>query len=189
MQNTSTASRSSSLVRQLSRAAVLVATLFTAISAQAGIKSEKFLAAILAQTPAATIVSHGQQLKAAEKAAAEIPGAEALWGVGSSMEPLYASNTAVIVAPVKFEELKRGMTVVYMNSHGRMVAHSLKGDMPKGWIAQGVNNDQEDNDLVTRKNIIGVIVKAYSASDSDFRVELAKSLVAKGKPTLVASRT
>jgi hypothetical protein len=188
MQNTSTASRTRSLLRQLSRAAVVVAA-FCAVSAQAGIKSEKFLAAILAQTPAATIVSHGQQLKEAEKAAAQIPGAEALWGVGSSMEPLYASNTAIIVAPVKFEELKRGMTVVYMNSRGRMVAHSLKGDMPKGWIAQGVNNDREDDDLVTRRNLIGVIVKAYSASDSDFRIETAKSLATKGRPTLVASRT
>jgi hypothetical protein len=99
MQITSTASRSSSLIRQLSRAAVLVAV-FCAATAQAGIKSEKFLSAILARTPAATIVSQGQQLKEAEKAAAQIPGAEALWGVGSSMEPLYASNTAIIVAPV-----------------------------------------------------------------------------------------
>jgi hypothetical protein len=189
MQNTAAATSTSSLLRQLGRAAVVIATLVAAASAQAGIKSEKFLSAILAHTPAATIVSHGQQLKEAEKAAAQIPGAEALWGVGSSMEPLYASNTAIIVAPVKFEALKRGMTVVYMNSRGRMVAHLLKGDMPKGWIAQGVNNDREDDDLVTRRNIIGVIVQAYSATDSDFRIETTKSLAAKGRATLVASRT
>src|SRR4029077_20782261 len=111
--------------------------------------------------------------------AAAIPGAEAMWGVGSSMEPLYASNTAIIVAPVKFNELKKGMTVVYMSSRGRMVAHSLKTDLPKGWVVQGVNNDEEDDDLVTKKNIVGVIVNAYSAVESDFSVEFAKRVASK----------
>ncbi len=41
-------------------------------------------------------------MKRAERAAAAIPGAEAFWGVGESMEPLYASHTAVVVAPVRF---------------------------------------------------------------------------------------
>ncbi|HEX2852706.1 MAG TPA: hypothetical protein VHO24_05665 [Opitutaceae bacterium] len=185
MQNAATLHRTSSLVR----VAAVVIALCGALSAQAGIKSEKFLSAILAQTPAAQIVAQGRQAVEAEKAAAQIPGAEMFWGVGASMEPLYASNTAVIVAPVKFSELKKGMTVVYVNSLGRMVAHSLKSDMPKGWIAQGVNNDYEDNDLVTKKNLVGVIVKAFAASDSVFRLEVTKLLASKSKPVLVASRT
>jgi hypothetical protein len=180
-----TASRSNVLVRRIG---FLVVALF-ALSAQAGIKSEKLLAAILSHTPAPVIVSHGQQMKEAEKAAAAIPGAETLWGVGASMEPLYASNTALIIAPVKFNELKKGMTVVYMNSRGRMVAHSLTGDLPKGWIAQGVNNDQEDDDLVTKRNLVGVIVRAFSASDSDFRIATTQRLASKGKPVLVASNS
>lgn len=187
MQNAATLHRSFALVR---RTAAVVIALCGALSAQAGVKSEKFLAAIMAQTPAAVIVSQGRQLIEAEKVAAQIPGAEAFWGVGASMEPLYASSTAIIVAPVKFNELKKGMTVVYTNSRGRMVAHSLKNDMPKGWIAQGVNNDYEDDDLVTKKNLVGVIVKAFAASDSEFRIETTKRLAAKNaKPVLVASRT
>lgn len=186
MQNAATTHRTFALVR---RVAAVVIAMCGALSAQAGIKSEKFLSAILAQTPAAVIVAQGRQAIEAEKAARTIPGAEAFWGVGASMEPLYASNTAIIVAPVNFTELKKGMTVVYMNSRGRMVAHSLKSDMPKGWIAQGVNNDYEDDDLVTKKNLVGVIVKAFAASDSDFRIETTKRLAAKGKPVLVASRT
>ena len=189
MQNASTSPRSATLVRSLGRAVVAVAALLVVVKAEAGIKSERLLSAILANTPAAVIVAHGQQMKEAEKAAAAIPGAETLWGVGSSMEPLYASSTAVIVAPVKFDELKKGMTVVYMNSRGRMVAHSLTGDMPKGWIAQGVNNDKADSDLVTKSNLIGVIVKAYSSEDSDFRVELTKRLASKDRSAVVASRT
>jgi hypothetical protein len=190
MQNASAAHQSFALVRRFARFVVVGAMLGAGgmTSVQAGIKSEKFMAAILAQTPAPVIVSQGQQLKEAEKAAANIPGAETFWGVGESMEPLYTSSTAIIIAPVNFSALKKGMTVVYMNSRGRMVAHSLKTDMPKGWIAQGVNNDREDHDLVTKKNLIGVIVKAYSASETDFRIESTKRLAAKAK-TVGDSRT
>lgn len=163
--------------------AALCATLALAAvaTAHARIKSERLLAAIIRQTPASTLVTSGQQIAAAEAAAAEIPGAEAMWGVGESMAPLYASHTAIVVAPIAFKDLKKGMTVVYVNHEGDRVAHALTGDVPKGWIAQGVNNDEEDDDLVTADNLVGVIVKAYSESHSEFRTMLAKQLIAKGR--------
>ena len=157
---------------------VLVAT-----TAHAGIKSERLLASIIQRTPASTVVAAGQQVKRAEAAAAQIPGAQAYWGVGESMEPLFPNHTAIVVAPVKFAELRKGMTVVYVNRQGWMVAHSLTGDVPKGWIAQGVNNDEEDDDLVTKENLVGVIVQAFSEMDSAFRVALTKRLVARGRLT------
>src|SRR5438874_12530245 len=73
----------------------------------AGIKSERLLAAIIKRTPASVVVAKGEQMKLAEAAAADIPGAEAFWGVGSSMELLYSSHTAVVVAPVKFQNLEK----------------------------------------------------------------------------------
>jgi hypothetical protein len=166
---------------RLTRGVVFVATLLGAVSAQAGIKSERLLAAIIKHTPNATIVTAGEQIKAAEKVAATIPGAEAMWGVGDSMEPLYSTHTAIVVAPVEYKNLQKGMTVVYMNSRGNMVAHSLTGDLPKGWIAQGVANDEEDDDLVTADNLIGVIVGAFAENHSDFRTMLTKQLIAKGR--------
>ena len=165
----------------LVRVAAFVAVTFGAATAQAGIKSERLLAAIIKHTPASTIVSGGEQIRAAEKAAATIPGAEAMWGVGESMEPLYSSHTAIVVAPVEFKHLEKGMTVVYMSRRGHMVAHSLTGDVPKGWIAQGVGNDDEDDELVTADNLVGVIVGAFSESHSEFRTMLAKQLIAKGR--------
>ena len=152
-----------------------------------GIKSERLLAAILRETPESVLVPAGQQLARAEAVAAEIYGASAFFGVGRSMEPLFASGTAIVVAPVHYKELKKGMSVVYINSRGRMVAHSLIGDLPKGWIAQGVGNDEEDDDLVTKENLVGVIVEAFAEMPSDFRVTLTKTLVAKGR--LAANRT
>jgi hypothetical protein len=164
------------------RAAFLLLLTFAAASVHAvGIKSERLLASIIKETPKAMLVARGTELKRAEAAAAQIPGAEAFWGVGASMEPLYTSNTAIVVAPVKFKELRKGMTVVYVNARGRLVAHSLTGDIPKGWIAQGVNNAEEDDDLVTKDNLVGVIVQAYAEEHSEFRIALAKQLVAKGR--------
>jgi hypothetical protein len=159
------------------QSAVILLFCFVASQAQAaGIKSERLLAAIIKETPKPVLVSRGQEMKQAEAAAAEIPGASAFWGVGASMEPLYASHTAIVVAPVKFKALKKGMTVVYINSNGRMVAHSLTGDIPKG-----LNNAEEDDDLVTKENLVGVIVQAYAEMHSEYRVALTKQLVAKGR--------
>lgn len=168
------------MLRQV-RALALVVAGIAAVTAHAGIRSERLLAAIIKHTPASTIVSSGQQIRAAENAAAAIPGAEAMWGVGESMEPLYASHTAIVVAPIEYRNLEKGMTVVYQNRRGEMVAHALTGDVPKGWIAQGVNNDEEDDDLVTADNLIGVIVGAYSEMHSEYRTMLAKQLIAKGR--------
>jgi hypothetical protein len=178
MQNTRASNFRISLVL---RAFAPLNLLLGVVSAQGGITSERVLAAIIQQTPASILVSEGQQMKRAERAAAAIPGAEAFWGVGDSMEPLYATHTAVVVAPVRFCDLQAGMTVVYLNHEGRMVAHSLTGDVPNGWIAQGVNSDDEDEDLVTSRNLVGVIVQAYSQLRSEFRVALARELIAKGR--------
>lgn len=175
---TSTFSKS---IARLTRATVFVGLCFAGAAAHAGIKSERLLAAIIQQTPEPMLVTAGEQMKIAEQAAAEISGAGAFWGVGESMEPLFSDKTAIVVAPINFKQLKKGMTVVYINSRGRMVAHSLTGDIPKGWIAQGVGNDKEDDDLVTKHNLVGVIVQAYAEAPSEFRMTLTKRLIAKGR--------
>lgn len=146
-----------------------------------GAMSERLLAAIVRETPAATPVPAGQQWSRAETAAAKIPGAIAFRGLGDSMEPLFASRTAVVVAPVDFTALKKGMTVVYRNGAGRLVAHALVGNMRAGWIAQGVGNAEEDEGFVTRENLVGVVVNAYAEKPSEFRAILVKDLVAKGR--------
>lgn len=160
--------------------AALVALTFS-VSAAAGIKSDRQLAAILTRTPAPQIVGEGQQMKLADQAAAAVPGAQTFWGIGQSMQPLYTPNTALVVKPIAYDDIKKGMTLVYVKGNGHVVAHSVIGEDGKGYIVQGVNNDEADPESVNEKNLIGVVVAAYSAQDSELRVELAKALVAKGK--------
>src|SRR5476651_2473788 len=81
------------------------------VRTEAGITSQRQLTAIIIQTPAPQLVAEGQQLKQAEKVAAGMPGAIAYLGIGESMEPLYAPNTAIIVLPISYDHIKKGMTV------------------------------------------------------------------------------
>ena len=166
------------LIRRL-LATVVVAG--SALVAEAGIKSERLLAAIIERTPAPRLVAEGTQLKTAEKFAATLPRAQALWGIGRSMEPLYAPNTAVVVQEIDYDDIKKGMTVVYVKNNGRRVAHSVVGETRGGFLVQGVNNDREDAELVTPENFIGVITQAFASADSAFRTATTQRLVAKGK--------
>lgn len=170
-------------------ARLLLTTLVVAgvsLAAQAGIKSERTLAAIISHTPAPRLVAEGRQLRTAEEAAAAIPGAQAFWGIGRSMEPLYATNTAIVVAAIDYEHIRKGMTVVYLKSTGVRVCHSVVGETTGGYLVQGVNNDEEDAELITPGNFIGVIVQAYASADTAFRADTEKRLVAKGKVKPVA---
>ena len=114
-------------IRNLCQTAVFFGAMFASTIASAGIKSDRQLAAIITQTPAPQIVAEGSQMKTAEQAAAVISGAQTFWGIGESMQPLYNPNTAIVVRPIAYNEIKKGMTLVYTKRNGHVVAHSVIG--------------------------------------------------------------
>jgi signal peptidase I len=180
--------QNASLHRSFRHLAALAGLGLAAVVASAGIKSERHLAAIITHTPAPRIVAEGAQMKAADEAAAELTGAQTFWGIGQSMQPLYAPNTAIVVQPIAYKEIKKGMTLVYTKRNGHVVAHSVVGEDAHGYVVQGVNNDQADRESVNERNLIGVVVAAYATNDSAERVELARSLVSKGRLTKAAAQ-
>lgn len=161
-------------------AALTLAVVATTLSAQAGIKSPRLLAKIAQQTPAPVVVEKGSEMKLAEQTAREV-GGTALWGIGSSMEPLYAPNTAVVVKEIAYDDIKKGMTLVYRKANGRLVAHSVIGEDGRGYIVQGVNNDEADEVSVNERNIVGVIAAAYSANHAGFHQMMAAAGSANAK--------
>lgn len=175
-------------IRRLCHAVAFFGVLFAATVATAGIKSERQLAAIITQTPAPQIVTEGSQMKTADQAAAAITGAQTFWGIGQSMQPLYNPNTAIVVRPIAYKDIKKGMTLVYTKRNGHVVAHSVIGEDAQGYVVQGVNNDEADRESVNERNLIGVVVAAYASSDSALRIELARQLVSKGRLTREAAR-
>jgi hypothetical protein len=126
--------------------------------------------------PLPTLVPRGKELAHAEAAAAKNQGDFALYGVGASMEPVYLSGTAIVVHPTVYCALRPGQAVVYINRRGFHVAHMLVEKLAKGWVAVGLNNNSEDDDLVTSDNLVGTIKSAYIASDTNFRPDVASRI-------------
>ena len=166
--------------RHLCRLLCLAVALWGA-AAHAGIRSERLLTEILRHTPAPMIVAEGRELAAAEKHAAALPGAQALRGIGRSMEPVYAPNTAIVVQAIEFDDIRKGMTVVFLTRRGSRVAHTVVGETRGGFITQGVGNDEADDELLTEGNYLGVVVDAYASADTTFRAELTTRFAAKGR--------
>jgi hypothetical protein len=149
------------------------ALFFSGCSSLGSVSVRRDLDTIVAMAPAPVLVTKGSELRTAEAAASHLTGAQAFLGAGESMQPVYASGTAIVVTPCDFSELRPGMSVVYVNHDGRGVAHALVGKARDGWIAQGVNNPEQDTDLVTAGNLVGVITQAYASSDTPMRREIA----------------
>jgi hypothetical protein len=147
----------------------------------AAIRSHSALTDLMARSPAPQMVPAGRELLTAEAVAAGIKNAIAYIGIGRSMEPLYCTNTAVIVVPITYDHIKRGMTVVYVNCDGLRVAHVIVGETRGGYLVQGVNNDEADADVVNEGNLIGVIIQAYACAETGFRHDIALQLKAKAR--------
>lgn len=108
--------------------------------------------------------------------AAEFRDGFAVLGRGRSMHPLYPTGTLLVLRPVRYDELRRGQTVVYRSRAGRPVAHVLVTRTRDGWRARGLNNRRHDFEPVHAGNLLGVVVAAYAApfpsGDSVRRVAL-----------------
>jgi hypothetical protein len=137
------------------------------------VSARRDLDTIVAMAPVPVVVAKGQELHTAELAAANLAGARAFYGVGDSMAPIYASGTAIVVTPCDYSQLRPGMSVLYVNHDDRGVAHALVEKARDGWIAQGASNPDRDEDLVTARNLVGVITQAYASSDTPLRRAIA----------------
>jgi hypothetical protein len=123
-------------------------------------------AAVAAMSPAAEIVAPFEAMRLGKKYVADHPGTEFLVGSGDSMLPLYKDHTVVVTQQVAVADLKPGMTAVYFGDSGRPVAHVLVQKTSDGWVAMGVGNARADTTLVTKDNLLGVVVRAFEPTSS-----------------------
>jgi hypothetical protein len=154
-------------VRKSSRADAFRGNCFLAVLLFAGLFSNSVRAEepLPSTAPAAVRVAKGEVWRSAERMARSHPGAIALRGEGASMLPVYPAGTAVVVTPVRYGQLQRGMAVVYLNARGIYVAHRLISKQARGWRVAGLNNAEADAELVTADNLVGVITSAFTAVD------------------------
>lgn len=114
----------------------------------------------VAESPAAAPVPASIAESVARTRARELGGV-AVPAAGRSMLPLYQSGTIMVIAPVDYDDLKRGQTVIYQNREGRHVAHILVAKCRTGWRVTGLNNRLHDGQGVTPSNLRGVVVEAF----------------------------
>ncbi len=95
------------------------------------------------------------------------PGRLPVVGTGTSMQPIYGENTMLVITPIAFDELKAGMTVAYMNRNGVRIVHVLEEKVSGGWRVRGLNNEQQDSELVTPRNLIGAIYASFNYDGGD----------------------
>ncbi|WP_221030953.1 S24 family peptidase [Actomonas aquatica] len=114
----------------------------------------------VAETPSPQLIASDQLWSHAEARAKTLRGIT-LRGQGRSMLPLYKPGTVLVIAPIKFADLRRGQTVVYYNSEHRQVAHVLVAKCDDGWRVAGLNNRLHDDEGVTAQNLFGVVAEAY----------------------------
>jgi hypothetical protein len=93
------------------------------------------------------------------------PGRIPVVGAGRSMEPIYGDNTMLVISPIAYNQLRPGMTVAYRNREGLRVVHVLVEKLEDGWRVQGLNNAAPDPELVTRKNLLGVVYASFNYDD------------------------
>lgn len=113
-------------------------------------------------SPVAEEVAPRDAWHLAEAFAAARSDCDTLVGRGDSMLPLYRDRTVIVIQRMNPVRWERGMTVVYFGTQGQMVAHMLVEKTPRGWVAQGVGNDQSDRALVKPSNYVGTVIRAYS---------------------------
>lgn len=120
-----------------------------------------------AAAPPAANVGVDQAWRDAKLVAARGTGRIPVVGAGSSMEPIYGDNTMLVISPIAYNQLRAGMTIAYRNSDGLRVVHVLVEKLDDGWRVKGLNNAVPDPELVTRKNLIGVVYASFNYDDDE----------------------
>lgn len=110
-------------------------------------------------------VSANEAARAAAILETQEPGRVSGPGTGRSMLPLYGSSSYIVVDPVDFFDLKRGMVVAYRNHMGRNVAHRLVSKENFYWRVEGINNERIDSERVTPENLIGVVYATFHGAE------------------------
>lgn len=119
----------------------------------------------VAHSPAAEFKPAGEARRLAATLATHRPGAFVIQGKGRSMQPLYPDGTLLVVQPMPYEKLQRGMTVIFRTPDNRTLAHVLVARTANGWRTSGLNNRRADFLPVQADDIRGIVIAAFALVD------------------------
>jgi hypothetical protein len=140
---------------------ILIAGSCLTLAAHAGTCSTYIAGQYVISAPPAQLRTTAEAEQLANRCALSLPGAFVVRGFGNSMLPLYPSGTFLVVQPQAYNTLHRGLTVVFRH-HERSISHVLVAKTSDGWRTTGLNNRRPDYMCVNDRNIIGVVVAAFT---------------------------
>jgi phage repressor protein C with HTH and peptisase S24 domain len=144
-----------------SKLGVLIAGICLTSVAQAGSRGTYIAGHYVISAPVSQSPTPDEAGRLAHQCARRLPGAFVVRGFGDSMMPLYPSGTFLVVRPQAYTTLQRGLTVVFLNRR-RSIGHLLVAKTSDGWRTTGLNNRRPDYMCVNDRNIIGVVVAAFT---------------------------
>ncbi len=165
---------SSNFARTFTLLALAAASLVWSGCATAGVSSASAPAAKVdypaeafnGLSPKPILMGAFEPLHRAEAYVKAHPGADYVVGSGDSMLPLYRDHTVLVIEKNQINELKRGMTVVFIGDNGFPVAHTLVRQTANGWVAIGLGNNENDHTLVRSSNYIGTVTQAFEPNEN-----------------------
>lgn len=130
-------------------------------------QKETYIAGNYAEgSPIPTLCSATEARDHSRALAERTPGAFIICGRGNSMLPLYRSGTLLVVQPVAFDQLRRGMSIVFQYE-GRCITHLLVAKVGHAWRTTGLNNHRPDYIAVDACDIRGVVIAAFTPLTGD----------------------
>ncbi|HWA08511.1 MAG TPA: hypothetical protein VG838_03505 [Opitutaceae bacterium] len=115
--------------------------------------------------PLAVVVPKGEEMRRAEEYAGRQPHLTAFWGVSPRPLAYYGDHAGLVVKEVDFSELRRGMTVIYVNPLGVRVGGLLVRGEPAGWVVKDWGAPETKPTPVTARTLVGVVLVAFVAPD------------------------
>lgn len=140
--------------------AVIALVLMSGCSTNSGQTAGMHVSAALSPVPIATNMRTAW--KQAEVFASLHPDTEVLVGQGGSMLPLYPDRTILIVERQPAERWRSGMSVAFRGRGGYDIVHVLVKQTKDGWVTAGLANSRADTSLVSERNYIGTVIRAYA---------------------------
>lgn len=82
------------------------------------------------------------------------------------MEPFFGEHSILVYGPEHISRVQPGMTVVFEDAAGDLVAHRVHKMEKDGFWTIGTNNFRKDPTLVTAENFRGVVIAVFHAQNA-----------------------
>lgn len=106
-------------------------------------------------------IAYGKALFDAEQVSA-LNSEWTVMGVrGRSMEPYFGENSVLVVGPAEIAVVRPGMIVIFEDGEGDLVSHKVMEVTEEGLRTMGYRNLRPDPELVTARNLRGVVIAAF----------------------------